>query len=177
MEYCTSRCAITSILFLSFYIVFGCVRQDIGRVDIWAGNIGKESQKLSTFLNLSRIYRSRTLKFASNSHFWRESVGTYESNQTLKKPEKTSHLTKPLWLQIMRCALLFVVVSVNVFNSVVIATNSEDSNLKNALNSIENRQRQLIKNNYGVPKQDTARASPIDDENLMYLESKPPDYG
>lgn len=54
---------------------------------------------------------------------------------------------------------------------------AEDDNLKNALNSIENRQRQLTTTYYLPPNKDTDRGVQFDDDNLMYLDSGPPEYG
>lgn len=54
---------------------------------------------------------------------------------------------------------------------------AEDDNLKNALNSIENRQRQLATTYYLAPSKDTDRGVQFDDDNLMYLDSGPSEYG
>lgn len=53
----------------------------------------------------------------------------------------------------------------------------EEDNLRNALNSIENRQRQLAPNYYQLPNKDSDRPLQLDDDNLMFLDSSPSDYG
>ncbi len=54
----------------------------------------------------------------------------------------------------------------------------DDDNLRNALNSIENRQRQLESNSYYVlPNKNADRSLQFDDDNLMYLDSTSNDYG
>lgn len=52
----------------------------------------------------------------------------------------------------------------------------EEDNLRNALNSIANRQRQLAANYYVAPNKEADKEVPFDDD-LMYLDSPPRDYG
>lgn len=54
----------------------------------------------------------------------------------------------------------------------------EEDNLRNALNSIANRQRQLAaaNNYYVVPNKEADKEVPFEDE-LMYLDSPPREYG